>query len=819
MWQSLGNSWIGAIGGHVVPDDGRLLAEWLTNDIVYTAASRNAMAVASLPWRLYRVLGRGDSGQPVARSQAERVRRKAAAPGAVQQADELEEVTGHPLLDLLAGPSANPEQPGQPGAIGADRLGGWSLWYMTALMLDVFGAAYWHLVPGTLGVPAEIRLLPTQMVQTLRGDRMQVQAYLFTPPVAEKKSVQIEIDAAEVLNFRFPAVEDPWGGRQSPLRSAYGAAQLAVKYNDYQNSLFSNRARIDGTFVPKDVMSTEEAERAEQLWNQKFGRTGNGRVRVSTQPGNFVPTQYPPGDLGELKISQDALKRVCDAFGLPEALLSKDSTYANMSASLHLHAISAIKPRVELIEAELNRRLVPLYGSDLILAADNPVPAEEQLRIQRTQIALSAGIITANEARAALGFDRIEADGADDLPESASAAAAEVTDVGVQAPADFPAPAPAGAPLPESFPADPPTAPPAGAAAGKDLSWLSDINERVGSGKIERSVAISVAALGLGLPEADARRFVGHAPAQKSPASVATVAAPPAMLPGQPELTQVAADFLASQIHDLELALETITHPPAGPAPEALAAKARAQNWWGPFGDWLGRSGLAPDDQATVAAMLLGLFDKQRADLASLLREPEDAVAGAAVESAAKALGVPTESADVISRELYASMLSGAMAAVRRARSAWSAAIVATSLRRVGAALGSIRAEEVGKIASAVVDSAFSDSALRAREIASEELFRSQQIALRAAAELSGRVTKVIWVTADDEKVCPICASLDGHGVDIGEAFESAVGDLDGPPAHVRCRCGLWFVTDTGRILNVTQRGGEDGAASSAPII
>jgi len=42
----------------------------------------------------------------------------------------------------------------------------------------------------------------------------------------------------------------------------------------------------------------------------------------------------------------------------------------------------------------------------------------------------------------------------------------------------------------------------------------------------------------------------------------------------------------------------------------------------------------------------------------------------------------------------------------------------------------------------------------------------------------------MIWETANDERVCPICGAL--HRKREGEW-----GGLSGPPAHPRCRCGV----------------------------
>lgn len=50
-----------------------------------------------------------------------------------------------------------------------------------------------------------------------------------------------------------------------------------------------------------------------------------------------------------------------------------------------------------------------------------------------------------------------------------------------------------------------------------------------------------------------------------------------------------------------------------------------------------------------------------------------------------------------------------------------------------------------------------------------------------------GIIEEVVWVTAEDEKVCPICRPL--HDVII--SLEEAVYGGLRPPAHPRCRCWL----------------------------
>lgn len=45
-----------------------------------------------------------------------------------------------------------------------------------------------------------------------------------------------------------------------------------------------------------------------------------------------------------------------------------------------------------------------------------------------------------------------------------------------------------------------------------------------------------------------------------------------------------------------------------------------------------------------------------------------------------------------------------------------------------------------------------------------------------------------VWLTSEDETVCPICGELNGKEAAPGEGFGS---DIDNPPAHPNCRCAV----------------------------
>lgn len=86
----------------------------------------------------------------------------------------------------------------------------------------------------------------------------------------------------------------------------------------------------------------------------------------------------------------------------------------------------------------------------------------------------------------------------------------------------------------------------------------------------------------------------------------------------------------------------------------------------------------------------------------------------------------------------------------------------------------------------------------RAEAIATTEVTRIFGEATKAAGRASDIVTGFQWVTAADERVCPICRPLNGMIIPKAEDTwrhpEPERGAVS-HPAHVRCRCDLLMVT------------------------
>src|SRR6185437_2630226 len=129
----------------------------------YACASLNADLLASTRLRLY-VRTRPGEGKvkqyltttPVARKDLLHLKQSPATAHYVAGEVSVEEVTQHPLLELLKRPNAGGDQPG---------MCGYDLRWMTQLYLESVGRAYWLIERDGLGIPSQLWLLRPHLVR------------------------------------------------------------------------------------------------------------------------------------------------------------------------------------------------------------------------------------------------------------------------------------------------------------------------------------------------------------------------------------------------------------------------------------------------------------------------------------------------------------------------------------------------------------------------------------------------------------------------------------------------------------------------------
>lgn len=242
-----------------------------------------------------------------------------------------------------------------------------------------------------------------------------------------------------------------------------------------------------------------------------------------------------------------------------------------------------------------------------------------------------------------------------------------------------------------------------------------------------------------------------------------------------------------------------------------------------PDGDDAARRRIERRAERQIAA---GLQTQQERVLATLPETPDDFPEWARrdLEEALRRQPSEDELYDMLRRALLQSVDLGVSAAVSQLDTIgigfdWTLANDAArewANRYVGELITDIDATTLSRVRSAVeqwivngepLDALIEDlapvfGAQRAELIASTEVTRAYAEANRQAYRQAG-MRYIRWNTASDERVCPVCAPLNGQVVSIDARFDDALPDdvreqfrnlrFEAPPAHPRCRC--WLTT------------------------
>ena len=374
---------------------------------VYAAAQINAFGVSAVPLRLY---VKGGTGRKLYRTAKPAKGRKAYLLGDSERTPsrsvlakmhdfgaDFEEVTeAHPVLDLLR--KVNP------------AMNGFDLAATRTLWQELTGNAYLHVIPNTLGVPAELWPMPPQWVEIIPDPQKFIAGYLYGRETQNKVTLATD----EVLHFKRPNPADLFYGL-GKVEAAWGAVDLNDAFHEMDLAFAANHARPDYLATIKNEDASEDAI-------AEFERAVNERLRGPGKAGKFIaltgqvdlkPMAFPPKDLGG---RDEIVEEIAAIFGVPVSMLkANDPNLASASTGFAQWRESTILPLLRLDEETLNQKLLPMFGlqDEAVLAYDDPVPSNRALDLQEHQGLISSGVLTINEVRELRGFDPLDIPDAD----------------------------------------------------------------------------------------------------------------------------------------------------------------------------------------------------------------------------------------------------------------------------------------------------------------------------------------------------------------------------------------------------------------------
>ena len=338
---------------------------FMQNAILYRSVRMVAEAAASVPLLLY------------------------------QGADEISE---HPLLDLLARPN--------PASSAPDLL------EACYGFLLVSGNAYLEAV----AVGGHVREL-----HTLRPDRIKVvpgpdgwpEAFDYT---AGGKTLRIAGEAVpgvrRVLHVKlFHPLSDHYG--LSPIEAAASAVDIHNTASRWNKALLDNSARPSGALVytSRDGnLTVEQYDRLKTELEHGFqGAAKAGRPLLLEGGLDWKSMSLSPKDMDFIEAKHVAAREIALALGVPPMLLGipGDNTYSNYQEATRSFWRSSVLPLVNRTAKALSMWLAPAYAGVEGLELRPDLDAIEALSTEREALwsrLNAATFLTADEKRAAVGY-------------------------------------------------------------------------------------------------------------------------------------------------------------------------------------------------------------------------------------------------------------------------------------------------------------------------------------------------------------------------------------------------------------------------------
>ena len=796
IWQSLNSVGVGFSSyGSTLAADVKLLSCYVNHPFVYGCAELNANTISAIPFTVYQIQKKGTTvsksvkGRKLKRKEVKKLNRFRKS----SLADDAEVValSEHDIYDMLN--------------TDAEDLRGVNIIKATQLYLEILGRAYWLKERSAIDdeTVISVRVLRSEFV-TPNVDAEGIVLDYYYLSYVDGKINQTKLDKEDIIDFRNPALTNLYAGGQSWVRAAYQQIAASSKWFEHINRLLDNNARPDYIASPVDgEMDPDVLKREQEKFLQKVKSNNNGAPIFLEKSYKITPLFFQATDLAGLQISNEAKKDIALAAGIPGPLVGvEDKTYNTYETALEDYARRAQLPRCRNLEDVFNARLVPLFGDDVFIEFDNPVPEDlefeleqDKVAVQKAQVIADTGSGTPNEIRTLLGLDASDEAGMDDLikPTAAPSKPGTVpTDEAAEAEGEAPKATPDAA---ESQP-DGKEGAEDGKAEDKAFGRLLKLNRDVAKGAIPRAIAINIAER---LGFCDAKNLVGFAAAeQKSHEGSCWSSSQgdcPCMAKKKAKASQGVNAAGAEQPHAKiqavcskffkDLGAEAIRQTKAY-EPQLVTKAVDTGNLPSEFVDlehWINNLKNKSDDLAHRVKPLIQLTAQEGADgkTEALIKAGADPDAFSVVpQNVSKA-------ADKRSFRFAQSTLD------TTAKTAQDA-IDAVKQKIEDGVLEGDSVDELRKAISEVFEDASDYQAERIARTEASAAVHSGQV---MSAKASGIVKGFKYLVSED--ACPVCQDYDGEEIDLDDYDDSgAVDATDAVPLHPNCTCTLTEVLDLG---------------------
>ncbi|NQW16787.1 MAG: phage portal protein [Chloroflexi bacterium] len=275
----------------------------------------------------------------------------------------------------------------------------------------IWGASYWGIERSVSNGAIELWPLRPDRVRVLPDKRQYLRGFLYENVQTTDGDVAYLPD--EMVWFKHFNPKDEFTGASS-ISPVKDVADMAGNAHSFNRNFFSNSATPGDLAITTDETPDDDtANDFLNRWEDRFKGERNAHRPVLLGAGMDIKrTGLSHRDMEFISTLKWSVEEVARVFGVPKAFLADltEATFANINAEERFFWRNTIIPELTLFADELNRSLVPLFGSSETLRVSFDVSTIDALkesetqRVERVVSLVNAGILTVDEARAGEGL-------------------------------------------------------------------------------------------------------------------------------------------------------------------------------------------------------------------------------------------------------------------------------------------------------------------------------------------------------------------------------------------------------------------------------
>ena len=299
----------------------------------------------------------------------------------------LEEVTEHPLIDLLT--TVNP------------FMSGFDLQESTHSYQELTGNDYWLLDEFKNGKPTAIYPLMPSRVEIIPSKTDYIAGYKYEINTTTAKFYPPEI----VLHFKYFHPYDDYYGL-SPLSAARLAVETQLFGDRFNKAVLQNIAEPGGVLEAEGELSEIQRKRIEESWkNAHKGPDRAGRAAILEGGLKWKTTRMTQKDMDFVNSKKMTREDVLGVFGVPPAMVGifEYANYANAREQAKIFWKRTMMPKIKKKTDVINSFLVEPYDPNLIFVPDysgvEELQSDQKILAETDAILVNSGIKLINEAR------------------------------------------------------------------------------------------------------------------------------------------------------------------------------------------------------------------------------------------------------------------------------------------------------------------------------------------------------------------------------------------------------------------------------------